>query len=182
MVHDGGRSGLSPCQTVFDRAGAGGRSRGDARRAGRASVTMAVYEELSDDQFKWFLLPAAEAREGLARADRQMQAAFAASREIIPIARFFLPAILAAKQAEIRSEWTFAMLRIFEAMRLYAATHDGQWPERSSDITDVPIPVNPVDGKPFVYQRQGNKAILTSEKGPKNVPWHHEITLMPKAK
>ena len=74
------------------------------------------------------------------------------------------------------------MLRIFEAMRLYAATHDGQWPDRLSDITEVPIPINPFDGKPFVYQRQGNKAILTSEHGPRGMPWRHEITLMPKAK
>lgn len=144
--------------------------------------TMEVYEEISDDQFKWFFLPASEASEGLERADRQMRKAFAANREIIPIARFFLPAIMAAKHAEIRNEWTFAMLRIFEAMRLYAATHDGQWPERVSGITDVPIPVNPVDGKPFVYQRDGNKAILTSEKGPRSVPWRREITLMTKGK
>jgi hypothetical protein len=71
-----------------------------------------------------------------------MTKAFAANREIIPIARFFLPAILAAKQADIRSEWTFAMLRIFEEMRLHAATHDGQWPEPlapgySSDCHDA---------------------------------------------
>jgi hypothetical protein len=144
--------------------------------------TMEIYEELSDNQFKWFFLPASEANEGLARANRQMMKAFAANREIIPIARFFLPAILAAKHAEIRCEWTFAMLRIFEAMRLYAAAHDGQWPDRLSDISDVPIPANPVDGKPFVYQRQGNKAILTSQSGPRNVPWRHEITLMQKAK
>ena len=74
------------------------------------------------------------------------------------------------------------MLRIFEAMRLYAATHDGQWPDRLSDITEVPIPMNPFDGKSFIYQRQGNKAILTSEHGPTGMPWRHEITLMPKAK
>jgi hypothetical protein len=74
------------------------------------------------------------------------------------------------------------MLRIFEAMRLYAATHDGQWPDRLADITEVPIPTNPIDGKPFVYKREGNKAILTCEKGPWNIPWRHEITLMPTSK
>jgi hypothetical protein len=50
------------------------------------------------------------------------------------------------------------------------------------DITEVPIPINPYDGKPFIYQRQGNKAVLTSEKGPWGMPWRHEITLMPKVK
>jgi hypothetical protein len=51
-----------------------------------------------------------------------------------------------------------------------------------SDISEVPIPNNPFDGKPFVYERHGNKAILTVEHGPRGVPWRHEITLMPKAK
>ena len=67
-------------------------------------------------------------------------------------------------------------------MRLYAAAHDGLWPERLSDIAEVPIPNNPYDGKPFLYQREGNKAILTCEKGPRGIPWRHEITLMPKTK
>jgi hypothetical protein len=142
--------------------------------------TVQVYNELSDAQFKWFLLPATEVGEGFARAE--MTKAFAANREIIPIARLLLPASLAAKHAETRCEWTIAMLRICEALRLYAANHDGQWPDRLTDITEVPIPLNPCDGKPFVYERQGNKAILTSAHGPRNVPWRHEITLMPKAK
>ena len=72
--------------------------------------------------------------------------------------------------AETRCEWTVATLRVFEALRLYAASHDGQWPDRLSDITEVPIPLNPFDGKPFVYQRHGNKAFLTSVKGPGMCP------------
>jgi hypothetical protein len=144
--------------------------------------TVHVYNELSDAQFKWFFLPSAELGEGFARADRQFNEALAASREIIPIARFFLPAVQAAKEAETRTEWNLAVLRIFEAMRLYAANHDGRWPERLSDVTEVPIPKNPYDGGPFIYDREGNKAVLTAEKGPRN--WHrrYEITLMPKAK
>lgn len=144
--------------------------------------TVRVYAELSDDQFKWFYLPSGEAGEGFAKAEQHTSRSLAANREIIPIARLLLPAIMAAKNAETRNEWNLAMLRIFEAMRLYAATHDGQWPDRLSDITETPIPVNPFDGKSFVYSRQGNKAFLTSEHGPRGMPWRHEITLMPKAK
>jgi hypothetical protein len=144
--------------------------------------TVQVYNELSDDQFKWFFLPASEALDGARRADEHRIEAARAKREIIPVASLLLPSSAAAKMVETRCEWTVAMLRIFEAMRLYAASHDGRWPDRLSDITDVPIPLNPCDGKSFIYQRQGNKAILTSEKGPRNVPWRHEITLMQKAK
>jgi hypothetical protein len=67
-------------------------------------------------------------------------------------------------------------------MRLHAAGHEGRWPDHLSEITAVPVPANPYDGRPFVYQRHGDKAVLTSEKGPKHMPWSYEITLMPKAK
>ncbi len=139
-----------------------------------------IYNEIIDDQFKWFFLPASEAGNGPEQA--QLPRWEIAKREIIPFARLLLPAISSAKGAETRCQWNIAMLRIFEAMRLYAATHDGRWPDRLSDITEVPIPLNPCDGKPFLYQRQGNKAVLTSQRGPTNVPWNHEIALMPKAK
>jgi hypothetical protein len=144
--------------------------------------TIQIYNELSEDQFKWFLLPASETGEMYERAEQHKKQEYALNREIVPIGRLFLPAAMAAKHAETRNEWNLAMLRIFEAMRLYAAAHDGKWPERLADITEVPIPMNPFDGKPFLYSRQGNKAILTSEKGPRGMPWRHEITLMPKAK
>ena len=65
------------------------------------------------------------------------------------------------KEAETRLQWDIAVLRICEAMRLYAASHDGRWPEHLTDITEVPLPVNPYEGKPFVYQRYADKAVVT---------------------
>jgi hypothetical protein len=144
--------------------------------------TVKYYDELSDAYFKWFYLPASEAGDGARGADRELHDALAARQEIIPFASFLLPAITAAKEAETRCQWNLAMLRIFEALRLYAAGHEGRWPDRLSDITEVPVPTNPYDGKPFVYERRGGKAVLTSQKGPPSMPWRHEITFMPKAK
>ncbi len=141
-----------------------------------------VFDDLSADRFKWFFLPASETGSQPEQAEQRLREAVA-RHEIIPMASLLLLAVMSpAKEAETRCEWTVAMLRICEAMRLYAATHDGRWPDRLSDVTEVPIPPNPCDGKPFVYQRRGDKAFLTSEKGPKN--WHrnYEITLKPKAK
>ncbi len=144
--------------------------------------SLQVYDELSEEQCKWFFLPAAEAGDGLQRTGWQVNEEIA-TREIIPLAHVFLSATEAAKNAETRCEWQIATLRIFEALRLYAAAHDGRLPERLSDITEVPIPMNPSDGKPFSYERQGNKAILFAEKYPRgDVPGRFEITLMPKAK
>ena len=38
------------------------------------------------------------------------------------------------------------------------------------------------DGESFIYHREGNKAVLTAEKGPTNWYRRYEITLMPKTK
>jgi hypothetical protein len=139
-----------------------------------------LYDEAGDDQFKWFYLPATEAVAGLRQATRDLRETLASEREIIPFASLLLPASTAAKEAETRSQWVMARLRILEAMRLYAAQHEGRWPDRLSDITEVPVPVNPYDGKPFIYERHGEKARLTVENGPTYFPRGFEITLKQK--
>jgi hypothetical protein len=71
-----------------------------------------------------------------------------------------LPAVSACRAAEVRLERDVAGLRVIEALRMYAADHDGQLPSRLADIEDVPVPTNPATGKPFVYRLEGAKAIL----------------------
>ncbi len=56
-----------------------------------------------------------------------------------------------------------AALQCIEALRLYAGTHDGKFPENLSDVTDVNIPVEPVTKKPFSYKSTGSEAILELE-------------------
>jgi hypothetical protein len=136
-----------------------------------------VYEELRDEELKWLFLPYAEASKGMERAAQDFRQANIRGREILPIAAMLVPAVQAAKTAEARGEWYLAQLRILEALRLYAAAH-GRLPDRLDEISEVPIPVNPFDGKPFTYHRDGNKAELgCAEAGPRNVPWRLEITL-----
>ncbi len=45
-------------------------------------------------------------------------------------------------------------------MRLYAAEHEGKLPAALDDIKEVPIPVDPVSGKPFGYKLEGGTATL----------------------
>ena len=52
-----------------------------------------------------------------------------------------------------------ALLRHVEALRLYAAAHDGRLPGKLSDI-GVPLPADPFTGKPFAYQVDGATARL----------------------
>jgi hypothetical protein len=59
-----------------------------------------------------------------------------------------------------------AALRCVEAVRLYAAGHDSRFPASLDEIKDTPIPLDPVDCKPFGYRRAGDRAFLSSSPFP----------------
>jgi hypothetical protein len=59
-----------------------------------------------------------------------------------------------------RLERDVAALQCVEAIRLYAGKHNGKFPDELSQITDLHVPDNPIDQKPFVYRRTGSKAAL----------------------
>lgn len=54
------------------------------------------------------------------------------------------------------------VLQYVEALRDYAAAHDGRLPEKSSDLTDLELPKDLVSGKPFEYRRTEAGAVVTS--------------------
>jgi hypothetical protein len=139
-----------------------------------------TFHELGDEEYKLMLLPYAEAVPFFDRVERQLKETKGAVREVIPFATLLLPALKAAKSAEARMAWILARLRIFEALRIYAAGHDGKLPDRLEDITEVPIPRNPFDDKQFEYHRDGNQAVLDCQHGPPGLPWRYEITMQGK--
>jgi len=53
-----------------------------------------------------------------------------------------------------------AALQCIEALRHYAATHDGKLPARLSEITEVQVPDDPTSEKPFGYRSVGGGAVL----------------------
>ncbi len=44
---------------------------------------------------------------------------------------------------------------------MYAA-QNGKWPAAAADVTDVPLPDDPMTGKPFEYRVQENKAVVAA--------------------
>jgi hypothetical protein len=64
--------------------------------------------------------------------------------------------------AMLRVERRLEGIRCLEALRLYAAVHDGKLPRALADVTEVPVPVDPITHKPFEYQTHGEKASLAS--------------------
>jgi len=81
-----------------------------------------------------------------------------------------------SRQAEL--EQRLSQLRCIEALRMYGADHDGKLPERLDDVP-VPVPLDPVSGKPFSYKLDGAKATLHGEPaGDKPGEWIvYEITM-----
>jgi hypothetical protein len=78
---------------------------------------------------------------------------------------FFLPAVPKVRRAQARLEQRIALLRHVEALRLYAAEHDGRLPEKLDDVP-VPLPADPFTGKPFGYKVDGATAHLRGSPPP----------------
>jgi hypothetical protein len=76
-----------------------------------------------------------------------------------------LPQVVELRRAQARLEQQIALLRHVEALRLYAAIHPGRLPEKLSEI-QVPLPVDPVAGRPFDYQAEGATAHLRGASSP----------------
>jgi hypothetical protein len=70
-----------------------------------------------------------------------------------------IPDVLVGRRAQGRLEQRVALLRHVEALRLYAAAHDGKLPAKLSDC-GVPLPDDPFTGKPFRYEADGPTAHL----------------------
>jgi hypothetical protein len=71
----------------------------------------------------------------------------------------FLPDLLGARMAQARVEQRVALLRHVEALRLYAAAHGGKLPTKLADA-GVPLPDDPLTGKPFAYRLDGAVACI----------------------
>jgi hypothetical protein len=143
--------------------------------------SMDTYNDLRDRTFKWFYVPYWEARAGVAEAERQLKSE-GRDREIVPLASLLLPVVghvYAISSA--RSDRRIALLRTVEALRLHAAAHDGQLPARLSDVTEAPVPLDPMTGQAFVYRAKNNTAVLEatppSGMAADSFGYRYEITL-----
>jgi hypothetical protein len=92
-----------------------------------------------------------------------------------------IPAYFRVFQSHARLAQRIALLRCVEGLRLYAAAHDGKLPAKLADVP-VPLPVDPITGRPFVYALDGGTATVrgTAPAGmEKNAPFNvrYEVTI-----
>jgi hypothetical protein len=123
--------------------------------------TIRCFEEQSDDVFKWFFVPYPDGAEALAAERAELDNEATALDPPARLAKLLLPAVVAVRTAYARTEMDIAALRVIEALRIYADSHHGQLPRALADITEVPIPTNPMSGQPFEYRLEGEMAVLT---------------------
>jgi hypothetical protein len=138
--------------------------------------TMHEYRRLQDDLYRWYGLPYWIARPGMERTEAELRAS-RTQLEAVPLAAAVLPALGKVMQVQARVERHIAALRCLEAIRLYAAAHDGKLPAKLADISEVPIPEDPFNGKPFEYRVEGDKAILSGPPPPgdRPIPTHNTV-------
>lgn len=122
------------------------------------------YQRLQDDVFKCASLPYWEARPQMEQVEKRLRQA----RRHLEATPFFdfLPAIQRVVVASVRTDRRIAALRCVEAIRLYAAAHDGKLPATLDAITEVPIPSDPATGKAFAYRVSGERATLSAPPPP----------------
>lgn len=116
------------------------------------------FETYRDEMMKWLNLPYPQAAAGVAREEER----FKTAGSDLVIGPLLMPAVLKVKQAQARTDQRFAYLRVIEAIRLYAHENGGQLPP-SLDAINLPLPADPVSGKPFRYALKDGVATLTGE-------------------
>jgi hypothetical protein len=112
-----------------------------------------AFDVRRDDELKWLTLPTWQAEAGLASLPPFQ-------KEGHPLfGKLMMTWSLRARRTQGRVEQRFALLRIVEAIRLHAASHDGKPPAKLADVV-VPLPVDPFTGKPFIYKVDGQTAMI----------------------
>jgi hypothetical protein len=121
----------------------------------------ATYQEDRDSWYRGAFLPYPQAQPFFEAARKWLRDVPTTEGHIA--ARLLLPALDKVMSSQTMLERNLAALRVIEALRIYAAAHDGKLPEKLADVTEVPLPDDPGTGRPFEYSRDGATATLISQ-------------------
>ncbi|MDB5332690.1 MAG: hypothetical protein JWP03_3841 [Phycisphaerales bacterium] len=124
-------------------------------QAALAIYLLESYGRWSDEIFKWSGLPYWQARAGYAGG--QSELAQAERLEANPLLTV-VPALDRAAFNFAKPDREIALAQCVEAVRAYAASHDGKLPSALADLTDTPAPIDPMTGKSLEYEVKGDTA------------------------
>ncbi len=117
------------------------------------------YQRLSDEAEKSIYLDFADSKKANRRAEDNLPKNISDINFGGMLAAQLLPAIEEVNAAHLRVESQRCVLQVIEALRMHLAENK-KFPKTLGDITVVPVPRNPATGLSFVYQLEGDKAIL----------------------
>jgi hypothetical protein len=123
------------------------------------------YEAWYDEVLKLTSLPYWQAQEGLRRVERRL----ADARDGNPLIAI-IPPVHRAYLTGVMLDRRVAALQTVEALRNYAAAHDGQLPAQLEELSETPAAPDPTTGKPFAYRVEGNQVTLESPAPPGERP------------
>lgn len=122
------------------------------------------YHEYRDDSFRAIYLPYTQRKAVFEESNKRLKQNV--TTEGHQLARLLLPALFRVSVVHARFERHIAALRIVEALRMYAASHDGKLPEKLNEVTEAPIPLDPTTGNAFEFSREGDAAVIVSQHKP----------------
>jgi hypothetical protein len=138
-----------------------------------------TYNQIRDEMFKWTFVPYWQSLGPLQEVEKKKSKP--GINGIISLPNLLLPSLRAIYVNAARSDRAISALRTVEALRLYAAGHQDRLPEKLGDITEVPLPVDPMTGQVFLYKKSGDTAVIESPAPSGSSPQTHglryEITI-----
>jgi hypothetical protein len=153
----------------------------EAIPAPQAVLMYWLYEgrRVHDDVLKWCGLPYWQARPALQQLYAHVPGDYATSLQGVGRALVSTEAPGLFRMAAV-TDRGIAVLRCVEAIRLFAAAHEGRLPVKLADVAEVPIPVDPLTGREFDYQPGDGRAVLISRPAPgdtKSSTLRYEISI-----
>lgn len=114
----------------------------------------------NDDVYKWLALPYWQSHAAIEKAEETLAANDSAQANPL---MSFSPGVAAALKQIVHVERQRAMLQTIEAIRAYAKLHLGKLPQSLNDLTETPVPLDPMTGKPFQYRADRTSATLAPD-------------------
>ncbi len=122
--------------------------------------TLQQYQQIRDDVFKWSNLPYYQAYKGVDEASPGTRAR-AQDNLLLKLFTMLMPSIRGVLLSRTMVERRLDAVRCIEAIRLHTAVN-GHLPSRLGEISEAPVPADPVTGQPFDYRVEGDRAFLSS--------------------
>jgi hypothetical protein len=120
--------------------------------------TVALHREISDAWRKWMYLPYPQSITRFPeQADKLREEA--RRRELFPLASVLSPIRGNVLMSQMKIDRQIARLQLIEALRMHAS-QTGTLPAQLSDVTIVPVPLDPATGSPFAYKLENGVATL----------------------